>query len=197
LLRLVAEGRLGALRQIRLCEGALTTATGMSSDFRDDVRQSGGGILIDLGSHGIDLACQIAQTRAADILSHRVVFDGDIDREVTLQAVLHGGEAPIGLSVELSWLRDIGRELVLEFEDGSARVGVGPGDTVVLAAPGSARRYGFTSQRERISVWEAVSRAWSTLLADSDDPSVDVLAPATCLPSVSLIEQVYTEARRA
>src|ERR1039457_2667287 len=41
---LAVGGKFGRVRRVRVSEGALTTATGMASDFRDNPQMSGGGI---------------------------------------------------------------------------------------------------------------------------------------------------------
>jgi predicted dehydrogenase len=194
--KLVAESHFGRVQRIRVSEGALTMATGMSSNFRDDPELSGGGVLIDLGSHGIDLAFQITGASSATILSHCLVFDGGVDRDATLQAVLTGAHEPVELLVELSWIRDRGREFVVEFERATARVGIGAGDLFEISVHGSGARQASADETSTASsVWTPVARAWSVLLSARDGDPLGALDPQTCLPTVSLIERAYAQAR--
>jgi predicted dehydrogenase len=194
--QLVAEGKYGRVRRVRVREGALTMATGMSSNFRDNPELSGGGVLIDLGSHGIDLAFHITGTSSAHILSQCLIFDSGVDRDVTLRAVLAGAQEPVELLVELSWLRDRGREFVVEFEHAKARVGVNAVDQVEVSVNGSVATAAPAPERYMGgSVWAPVSRAWSLLLSGRTCDRLGALDPNTCVPAVSLIEQTYTRAR--
>jgi predicted dehydrogenase len=194
---LVATGQYGRVRRVRVSEGALTMATGMSSTYRDETEMGGGGILIDLGCHGIDLAFQITGATDSDILRQCLVFDGAIDREVTLSAVLTGGPLPVELLVELSWLGHRTGEFVVEFEHATARIGVKPGDEFELSVEGSVSTPAPPTHRPLNvpSVWTAVDCAWSALLSAEKGDRFDSLDPRTSIPTVTLIQQAYAGAR--
>jgi predicted dehydrogenase len=171
-------------------------ATGTSSTFRDKPELSGGGVLIDLGCHGIDLAFQITGADSAHVLSQCLVFDGEVDRDVTLRAELTGPAQTVELLVELSWLRDRGGEFVVEFEHATARAGVKPGDRLELSFDKSIPKPAPSPQPCIVpSVWAAVARAWSVLLSTREGDPLGPLDPYTSLPTVDLIEQAYSRAR--
>jgi predicted dehydrogenase len=171
-------------------------ATGTSSDFRDDPELSGGGVLIDLGSHGIDLAFQVTGASSADIQSQCFLFDHGVDRDVTLRALMTGAPEPVELLVELSWLRERGPEFIVEFEHATARVGVKPADQLEVSVNGSVAKPAQKQQPHSMpSVWAPVAKAWSVLLSAGEGDSLGALDPRTCIPTVSLIERAYTQAR--
>jgi predicted dehydrogenase len=171
----------------------------MSSTYRDETEMSGGGILIDLGCHGIDLAFQITGATASHILRQCLVFDGAVDREVTLNAVLTGAPQPVELLVELSWLGHRTGEFVVEFEHATARIGVKPGDKFELSVEGSVPTPAPPDQEPLNvpSVWTAVDSAWSALLSDQGGDRLGSLDPHTSMPTVALIQQAYAQARVA
>jgi len=100
---LLAELPVGPVKKIELREGGRTRATSASHDFRDNLELAGGGILTDLGCHGLDTIDQLVGLGTAVIEDQEVVVDGGIERDVS--ARLRVGS--IDVVIELSWLRDI------------------------------------------------------------------------------------------
>lgn len=100
---LLTELPVGPVRRIEFREGARTMATGASSDFRDDVAAAGGGILTDLGCHGLDTIDQLVGLDAAVVEDQELVVDEGVERDASLR--LRAGD--IEVVIELSWLRDI------------------------------------------------------------------------------------------
>jgi predicted dehydrogenase len=85
--RAIAEKWFGPLRGMEVSEGSLTTKTGVDSHFYDQP-SAGGGVLMDLGCHSLDLAIYISGASAATPVEHRFVFDDDIDREIEARLTL-------------------------------------------------------------------------------------------------------------
>ena len=102
--RAVAEKWFGTLRGVQVSEGSLTTKTGVDSHFYDQP-SAGGGVLMDLGCHSLDLAMYISGASAAILGEHRFVFDGDIDREVEARLALETPDGPCSLHYLVTWLR--------------------------------------------------------------------------------------------
>lgn len=190
-----ASGEHGSVRRIVVREGARTRATGMVSDFRDDAQLSGGGILMDLGCHGVDLAHHLTGANQSKVVDLTMLFDERIDREVSLRALLKGDRGAVMLEVELSWLRDLGRELVVEFERATLRTGPQPNDALVVAAGASTPPQLGLDDVTPGSIWGAVSLAWSALFSGSAHAAGIDFDPSTCLPTISLIDDAYRAAR--
>lgn len=100
---LLTELPVGTVRRIELHEGGRTMATGTSADFRDDVTAAGGGILTDLGCHGLDMIDQLVGLDAAVVEDQELVVDHGVERDATIS--LRTGDVEV--SIELTWLRDI------------------------------------------------------------------------------------------
>ncbi|MFA5890649.1 MAG: Gfo/Idh/MocA family oxidoreductase [Actinomycetota bacterium] len=193
---LTNSGEFGAVKRIVVREGSRTMATGRSSDFRDNAAIAGGGILMDLGCHGIDLAFQLTESTSAEILEQRVLFDGGIDRDVSLRARMVGGPSEVELRVELSWLRELGREFRVEFERGALHVGTQPQDRLIVTrAQSEVNPEDLVLSPGPATTWEAISAMWSILLPEHGQPAA-CPNPTGYLPTVDLIEAIYTNARR-
>ncbi len=101
---LVAENWFGPLKSISVSEGALTTKTGTNFRFYDEAG-SGGGVLMDLGCHSLDLAIYISGASEVAIAEQRFVFDQEVDREVQARMVLRTPSGECELDYFVTWLR--------------------------------------------------------------------------------------------
>ncbi|MBK9180745.1 MAG: Gfo/Idh/MocA family oxidoreductase [Acidimicrobiales bacterium] len=194
LARAVSEGALGRPLRLIASEGGRTGATGVRSGFRDDVALSGGGVLMDLGCHAVDLAHWIMGSGAGVPLAGRFVFDEMIDRDVRLDFCLDGSGGTVEASVAVSWLHDLRPELTVVFEDGSVTTGTKPAESVELVLPSGERRT-VPALGGASSIGEAFNTAWSVVLGtgDAEDNS---LVLVSCLPAISFINATYQLARR-
>jgi predicted dehydrogenase len=105
----------GPVKRIELSEGSRTLATGTSSDFRDDVGAAGGGILTDLGCHGLDVIDQLIGLHDAAVVDQTMIVDEGLERDVSVQ--IRAGA--IDVAMELSWLRDCSSGLRIVCENGT------------------------------------------------------------------------------
>lgn len=111
---LLTELPVGPVRRIELHEGGRTMATGTSSDFRDDLAAAGGGVLTDLGCHGLDTIDQLVGLNAAVVVDQELVVDEGVERDASIR--VRAGE--VDVIVDLSWLRDIESCVRVICEDG-------------------------------------------------------------------------------
>lgn len=118
---IVASGMLGPLFKIDVSEGGRSKGSGADASFLDDPRLGASrGVLMDLGSHSIDLALFISGADAFDIVSCDKELDGSVDRKVTAVVNLRNSSLPDVPAVELnygvSWLDRQANRIHLQFE---------------------------------------------------------------------------------
>lgn len=197
--QLIRDETLGPLRDVTVQEGARTTGTGGSQGFMEDPSLSGGGILMDLGSHGIDLACQLSLATASTVKSAAGLLDEQVDREVDLTVTLETPRGSVELDVGLSWL---------DFRAGTTRFGFDRGAAVVSSKPGQPVRLLSVDDEVigellppagpaigALTVHQACYLVWESFLDGLAGISPPRLGLATISPAVQLIESSYREIR--
>jgi len=197
--RLISNGMLGTLRSIEVQEGALTTSTGGAQSFMTDMSLSGGGILMDLGCHGIDLACRLSRAEGSSTTSVEGVLDREVDREIGLAAKLDCMDGPVALHVSLSWLGSRPGTARFEFEHGSALVGAKPGSPVeLLTVDGDSMGVFDPPPGPPLganTVHQACYLVWRSFLDGLSGKSAPELTLESISPAVRLIEDAYADLR--
>lgn len=190
----VQEGWFGPLRAIVVTEGARITATGVDWSFREDAELSGGGILMDLGCHSLDLICFLTDCRRFEIVRKRFIFDDKLDREVDLHlhcTARNGDE--VDVTVTLSWLLPIPDVFRLDFDSCSLQTTGRPGASVdVFSRHGDEPRAVLAGGSPFATTVSAASRlALRSLLDSAGSAEPCPLGVASCLPTIDLIERAY------
>ena len=117
--QIVASDMFGPLLGIDIHEGNRSKGSGVDVSFLDDPRLGAArGVLMDLGSHSIDLALYISGTRQFAIRDCSRVMDGAVDRQVTanLDLFLEPQGRPVKLNYGVSWLERQTNRIHLTFE---------------------------------------------------------------------------------
>lgn len=183
---LLAELPVGPVRSIEFHEGARTMATGASSDFRDDLEAAGGGVLTDLGCHGLDTIDQLVGLGNAVVEDQQLVVDEGVERDASIR--LRAGD--IDIEIELSWLRDVDSRVRVICEDGvitsSARMLGG----VHVETPGTEVRsfLGRGAQNPSQGFWDAWCYALRLPRSEID------YSLTSCRAVVRITEEIYREA---
>jgi predicted dehydrogenase len=117
---LIADGSLG---QVRLVENAFTSRVDMSNRWNSDPAVSGGGVLVDNGTHSVDLARFVAGPLAEVLAVETCRPDGwRVDDSARLFVRHDGG---VDTAIDLSWSIDksLADFLRVYGTDGEVRVG--------------------------------------------------------------------------
>jgi predicted dehydrogenase len=139
---IVASQMFGPLLRIEVHEGNRSKGSGVDSSFLDDPRLGASrGVLMDLGSHSLDLALQVTNARDFEIRACDTVLDGQVDRQVTATVDLFTavrGAASIDLRYGVSWLMRQTNRIELHFDRVSVWSDLSAAGTVYLGTPGDS-----------------------------------------------------------
>jgi predicted dehydrogenase len=128
--RMIHEGWFGELLGIRYTEGGRVGKAGGSSPTLDLDYRSGGGVLRDLGCHGIDTLLDITGAADASVSQADIAWDRTTDRHVAASFMLRGlgGRPGTACPVEftVSWLEPQTDAIELEFATARIRCGLQP-----------------------------------------------------------------------
>ncbi|MDB4564381.1 Gfo/Idh/MocA family oxidoreductase [Mariniblastus sp.] len=125
-LRQIIQSKLfGSLNKIRVSDGVRATRTGRDAAFQDRPFAKGGGVLLQVGCHGLDLACYLTGAQEYKILENAVEVDQGTDRRVEslihLKQLFGSGEC-CKFEFHSSWLDKKQPGVQLEFESANVSV---------------------------------------------------------------------------
>jgi predicted dehydrogenase len=199
---LVAEKWFGSLRSISVSEGAMTTKTGADSRFYDDAA-SGGGVLMDLGCHSLDVAMYISNASKAIPVKQRFVYDREVDREVEAHLTLITADGECDLDYFVSWLQPARNTVELHCEncvlsfscrpsreidirDGKDRGGRAQAMERSVALPILTAKRGGSA-----TVYQAFYLEWIAFLDGIRTRQASKLSGRSCLPTIRAVEDLY------
>jgi len=128
---LLERNWLGPLRSIHIGEGGRSRGSGGGQSFLDDPAfAAAGGVLMDLGTHTLDLALLFARSEIFAVEQCELTLDGIVDRHVKARARL--SQTRLELDYAVSWLDPQPNRIELRFGDVSVWSGVGPDARVFM-----------------------------------------------------------------
>jgi predicted dehydrogenase len=192
--RIVSEGIFGPLLKIDLSEGNRSKGSGVDASFLDDARLGASrGVLMDLGSHSIDLALYVSGALSFEVRSCATVLDGNVDRRLAanVQLITASGPAtPVELNYCVSWLDRQDNRIQLTFKHAKVWSALGPaadvfvgntaslGDALIL----SSHSPGATTYNQ------AFYLEWQDFLSGLREKRESTVSARSALLTTSLVE---------
>lgn len=194
----IASQWFGPLQRIRVCEGARTARTGVDVSHYDNAKAAGGGVLMTLGTHAIDMAFYITQAIRFEILSRDIVYDGEIDRKVSTLMRLSGSpvlpESGIVLDFTVSWIDRQDNVFELQFPTIKLATGVAPTAPVSMRDLTTDRPLTtlIPPRRGATTAYQAFYTEWEWFLRDLEQGRVSPMSAASAAITTQAIESLYS-----
>ena len=193
--RLLGNNWLGPVKGIRFSEGGRARGSGAGQSFLDRADLAATrGVLMDLGSHGIDLALHLSSAQGFAVRASELTLDGDVDRRVCTQVMLQPAHAapPIPFDCEVSWLDSPANRIELVFEDVSVWADIGPGSRVFMGSPARPEdAIELDASRDGASTAnQAFFLEWQAFLAGVQAQAESMVSAASALPTTALVEEI-------
>jgi predicted dehydrogenase len=194
--RMVREQWFGRLRSVQYAEGGRVARTMGASKTLDMSYRTGGGVLRDLGCHGLDVILWITGAAQFRVETAKIEWDNDTDRRVESAFVLSelehsDDECPVRFVV--SWLSEESNGMVFQFDHASVRAGIRPeGDLEIASLP---LKYGWTGLSVDVtgarSVYQAFYLEWQDMVNAHITGQPGELSAASSLLTTGLVDEMY------
>lgn len=133
----VTERWYGDLIGITHAEGGRATRAG-APGYADLQPSEGGGLIVNLGCHGLDSAMYVSGATAANIDDRHIVWDDGVDRETDARILLDTPRGEVVLTFKLSDIAHQPNTTRYQFETAAIEVSVAPTASIGLLRESAA-----------------------------------------------------------
>jgi predicted dehydrogenase len=157
----------------------------------------GGGVLRDLGCHGIDVLAYITGASRFRVQESTIEWDHETDRQVMSEFTLSGiddpelNECPVEFSV--SWLSEQDNHMIFEFDHAAVRAGIRPESELEVASPIHKAMWtrlslDITGAR---SSYQAFFQEWQDIVCALRTGQPGELSAASSLLTTGIVDELY------
>lgn len=195
---LLEAGMFGPVVSVSAAIGSYSMKGG-EGRYHADARLSGGGIVMELGVHVLDLVAFVLDANRVKTKMVRGIVERGLDHHVTFEGSLHHDETDVPVTAVVSRLEPVLNGVTLNFERGSLRFGVEATDRVRFrdTIPGRGERYVIDSNLTRQKFRPAQSSAegfraiWQSFLDGVRNVRVNPASAVTSRVTTDWIEAIY------
>lgn len=194
--RIVTERWFGCPKKITINVGARSTKTGVDSTYQDLSTAEGGGALINLGCHLIDLGFFILSATDYKLKSYELEFDGLTDRKATGVVDIITDTEAFGLcefEFCVSWLDYQSNSVELEFEKIKLVASFSVSDQIKIISLDTGISNAFirpVNGMGAITSNQAFYLQWEEFLNGIDNQSESMIAASTTQLTARLMDEI-------
>ena len=194
--KIVHGGNFGPVVQVWANEGTRTRRTGQGSDwYLTDPRVSGGGVLMETGSHIIDQMCNILDVN--DHKLHRCIQRkfNDLEYETIFIGTLSNDkQKDIRCAFEVSRLEDLCNGIFIQFSNFILKCGLFFEESLELLRLNGDFIANFDLEKGAKTISQALFLEWRDFLAQCSTGNSCSVRADTARHSTAIIEQCYKNA---
>lgn len=193
--RVVEERPFGRLRRVHYGRGETIVRTGGRS------KADAGGVLLDLGVHGLDMVLFASGASRAVVESVSMEMDDGFDLHVASRLSLlgEGEDEAVEFEFAVSWLAETQNACVFEFDNASVTVEIS-GDPA-LRVNSRRGRGSFVIQPDEgpypTTPYQTFHAHWRKFLDGVRSESVNHTSAVTSVATTEVLEQMYRTAKQA
>lgn len=195
---LVDSRTFGALEEVVIHEGMVGGADkGIGpGHYRTDLSLSGGGVLIEVGCHGLSEIVHILDGWKLAVEAADIVWNAEFDTDVEATIVASSGNRTVPVDFRVSTIRNLGKRARFSFENGEVRFNPFDSETPLAVQTDGEERFAFELDESWATTHhQGVYLRWQQFLDDVDGektrPHVRTAPEVT-----ELIDGIYGQADR-
>lgn len=196
--QLVKEDCFGPLRSVRCGLGGRGVIVG--ERYSSDFRLAGGGILFEMGVHGLDTLLFCTETKIVKINSVRMILDGGFDLHTDAELVLSTGEGDrIDCNVRFSYLQDTINGWEFTFEHAVVSLPFSAEGVYVRPINGSLN-YALSPEKGSfypLTSYETFYEHWRCFLAGICTRQANRTSAARSILTTEVVERLYEEGMKS
>ncbi|MBS2027833.1 MAG: Gfo/Idh/MocA family oxidoreductase [Deltaproteobacteria bacterium] len=189
---LVQSGVLGAVQEVYAGEGGKMRGTGRASNWYQTNREaSGGGILIETGSHLLDQVISICGASDAEVDEFKHVSVEDLDFHVDLKVNARTPTGRVPMRFSLSRIREIANGIWIRFERGAVQLETSPDASVVLLDSDRHRIGTVNNDVGATKPFQAFRDEWAAFLEQCTTGRQGSMSAQSARLSTQIVDECY------
>ncbi len=194
----------GELRRVEYHLGRYSLALGDPNRYLTNPRLSGGGVVIEVGIHGLDQILFVTSATSIEVQKVRAVVFHDIEYEATVSSVLKTGEGnyPILVECNMTRLRNLQQGFTYFFDEAIVKVGIDPDSPMFVKSSAEGGQI-FDPRQIRdlespgaFTVAQSFYLFWRSFLAGLQSRKANVTSAKSSYLTTTWVEDIYRRIRR-
>jgi predicted dehydrogenase len=195
---IINSGVFGCLRSIAFEMGNPGIVVG--GRFSSDVRAAGGGMLFEVGIHGVDSALFVSGAASVKVTKCEIVCDAGLDIHTNALAIITlPDRSEVPFRFKASYLTETTNRIEFFFDHAVVHYSIFAHDAVLEARStntGDRIRLDLIGATYPTTKYTTFHSHWSNFLSGVRSANRNYTSAAECVPTTSFVEQVYSRSKQ-